>query len=341
MTALSWIAMLLLAFVGADVSDARDDIRGDPCPTGQHSWFAVDDGDYHKDWYAWERCLLGNNAFTSSKHKISKQEARDLLDEIWAEYLPWMRGRIGGSFEPPKPTLHFGPTNVRRYCGGAENLLGCSAPRGSWTEADRIVIRTTTRTLLMHEVAHSINDYRYWTADNTISKAELRRTGGHNLDFRCQVLAIYDDQDLVPAVAMDVLGRVCEFAGDDSRNSEIHESGPSAVTVSGSGNKVEFATLGVGRWTMTAIVTGNQLPFRYSSGYSQQYFSVDLDDPTGDGCAYESARAVDGAATLTDVFTIGGDSWTACAPGEFSVKVDAVGDWMVTFERRVASSASS
>ena len=340
MTALSWIAMLLLAFVGADVSDTRDDIKGDPCPTGQHSWYSVDDGDYHEDWYAWERCLLGNNAFTSSKHKISKQEASDLLDGIWAQYLPWMRGRVGGAFEPPTPTLHFGKTNVGRYCGSSSKLLGCSASRGSWTEADRIVLRTTTRTLLMHEVAHLINDYRYWTPENTISKAELRRTGGHNLDFRCQVLALYDDHDLVPPAAMDVLGLVCNFAADDSKNQEIHESGPGTLTVSGSGNAVEFATLGVGRWVMTATVTGNQTELTY--GTRQESFRVDLGDPTGDHCAYEAERAVvDGAATLTDVFTIGGDSRTACAPGEFSVKVEAVGDWTVMFERRVAGGASS
>ena len=90
---------------------------------------------------------------------------------------------------------------------------------------------------------------------------------------------------------------------------------------------------------MTATVTDNQTELTY--GARQESFRVDVDDPASDSCTYESARAVEGSATLTDVFTVGGDSWRACAPGEFSVKVGAVGEWVVNFERRVVGSASS
>ena len=71
---------------------------------------------------------------------MTADEARDLVDRLWAQYTPWMQrafvGTLDGfdddndyvygpeAFVPPKPTIHYGQANLDRFCDA--DVIGCA-----------------------------------------------------------------------------------------------------------------------------------------------------------------------------------------------------------------------
>lgn len=137
---LSWLLALIAAFFGVDTSDTRANVTIQPaCETFST---APTPGDYSTDWYVWERCLLGD-AYGEDP-ELTEAETRELVAEIWADYLPWMTQAakdgyprwwqnddgiqrvevpVGSGWEPPVPTLRFGQDQIDKYCG--EGASGC------------------------------------------------------------------------------------------------------------------------------------------------------------------------------------------------------------------------
>lgn len=239
LAALSYLAVLVLAFVGADASDSRPPSFE---PWEREAQCLLWPEDYSQQWYRWESCSV------TGDRPITKVEAQSILDEVWEAWLPWLRGRVGGAFEPPKPTLNFGQRNLDRYCGG--NVAGCFGTRSyEPSRATRIVVawpRLTLRTLL-HEIAHATNFYADWLpgvragawgrslpsvrtapygdfeaaahAERIVRTREQHRTKSHGLDFRCQALLLYHDYGLVADDVFAVLDPVCEAAAPLSSRS--------------------------------------------------------------------------------------------------------------------------
>lgn len=138
---LSWLLVLIAAFLGIDTSGTRTNVTIPPvCET--FSTVPVP-GDYSTDWYAWERCLLGD-AYGEDP-ELTKAETRELVAEIWADYLPWMTQAakdsyprwwqdddgsqlvdipVGNGWEPPIPTLRFGQDQIDEHC--SEDASGCA-----------------------------------------------------------------------------------------------------------------------------------------------------------------------------------------------------------------------
>ncbi len=139
MPSLSYLAVLLLAFLGVDHSDTHDDL-GDPCPTSQVSDYG--DG-YTGDWYAWERCLLGDRRGDVPEWRLARTDIHTLAAEIWAEYEPWVRQaltRSGSGWETNEQRpwwrqvtrvdleplrVHIGAQAIADHCPGNR---GCAAP---------------------------------------------------------------------------------------------------------------------------------------------------------------------------------------------------------------------
>lgn len=137
---LSWLLVLIAAFLGIDTSGARNNVTIPPaCETFST---APTPGDYSTDWYVWERCLLGD-AYGEDP-ELTEAETRELVAEIWADYSPWMTQAakdsyprwwqsddgtqrvdipVGSGWESPVPTLRFGQDHIDEHCG--EGYLGC------------------------------------------------------------------------------------------------------------------------------------------------------------------------------------------------------------------------
>lgn len=226
LTALSYLAVLVLAFVGADVSDSSPSVGFEPREHDAPCWLWPED--YSEQWYRWESCAV------TGDRPATKAEAQAILDEVWDAWLPWLRGRVGGAFDPPKPNLQFGYENLVEYCGPGIVPAGCFSARGPLRGENRIVVAwpgLTLRTLL-HEIAHATNFFHdhvtrtgfAWYVDpsytpqwggfeadarSEVLRREYERTRGHTLDFRCQALSLYRDYGLVTAEVFTVLDSVC------------------------------------------------------------------------------------------------------------------------------------
>lgn len=168
MTSLSYLALLVFAFLGIDVSEGGVDSSRPDCPII----------DYSENWYAWEDCLIPDH-HSSSNYNLSKDEWRVLVEKVWADYQPWMRAQLASAhggwslrrwhgasprprgapddwtptewvpgwdfvyfdYDAPLPKLVHGKSAVAAYCSASS--LACFSPGGWGIHVDEVVGRGT------------------------------------------------------------------------------------------------------------------------------------------------------------------------------------------------------
>ncbi len=259
------LTMLIAAFVGANLSVSELDLESqyrsqfkDPDIVVDYCWGHDDEtDDYHNNyadsWYSWERCLLrdaqGAQIKYDNKHRLSKDEAQELVEEVWENYAPWMRAQFSQNlffpwddddpdgdwyhvvlpedWAPRLPLLNTGDKKVEEHC--RDGAYGCARGPGlgfktlkrvgetvSWLASDtydryptytakltynssgRIVTPKRNRFVILHELAHSINQWQYRWLDegeeaSDAEHGENERTEGHGYEFRCLALELYND----------------------------------------------------------------------------------------------------------------------------------------------------
>ena len=145
------------------------------------------------------------------------------MELVWSDYM-------GEDSDPPK--LRRGKSAVEDVCEPYDDGTypeGCYTYEwedcGPWRvckTVDTIAVRSTSRRLLLHEVAHAIYDTMIWDPFwGFIANGAYTGTGGHDIGFRCFLLEIYFGYDYdaasetftVAQDAYDMLHHVCVASG--------------------------------------------------------------------------------------------------------------------------------
>ncbi len=286
------LLMLIVAFLGANLSGTRMDIEprhGDPDRVAPFCT-GYDGSDFHhnyakeQEWYRWEQCLLKDaegNSLKNDDYLLSKEEAQALVEEVWENYMPWIQQEVRRkafwpkapdnldgewlqlvvpeNWAPKVPMIHTGRKQILEHCGS--DVRGCSSEgglfydlstawrlgRSVWWTSDssydeyrteivrlsqpnpqRIVTHNRNRFVLLHELAHTINFWQFtfdlwhfWLEQDERSPVEHEehyRTHGHEHDFKCLALDLYNDYggdiaDVVPGwdESYSQLNRLCQI----------------------------------------------------------------------------------------------------------------------------------
>ena len=286
------LLMLIVAFLGANLSGTRMDIEprhGDPDRVAPFCT-GYDGSDFHhnyakeQEWYRWEQCLLidaDGKSLLTDDYRLSKGEAQAIVEEIWKKYMPWMQQEIRRKafwpkdpdnldgdwyrvvlpedWAPKVPVIHTGRKEVLEHCGS--DVAGCTGvgeviyegstawqlgSSVSWSsdssydeymtqimkirqpDPQGIVTLKRNRFILLHELAHAVNSWQFmfdlwhfWLDNDERSAVEHEenyRTHGHEHDFKCLALDLYNDYggdiaDVVPGwdESYSQLNRLCQI----------------------------------------------------------------------------------------------------------------------------------
>lgn len=160
---------------------------------------------------------------------------------------------LADDWAPPLPRINTGVHKVDLHCGDDDYFLACAVQPNLvydtgerlddtviWWSSSTVDVYTTylgevehetrgrivtprrNRYVVLHELAHLINDYGQvlWGDDEpyTETMRENLRAGGHGIEFRCLLLDLYTnygdsfvDTDLWWAESYEQLHRLCQF----------------------------------------------------------------------------------------------------------------------------------
>ena len=148
--------------------------------------------DVEPHYYMWEDCLFGYSGTYDDDTNLSRNDHQALMELVWSDYM--------GDADPP--TLRRGKSAVEAVCEPYDDSTypdGCYTFEwtecGPWRvckEVDSIAVRSTSRRLLLHEVAHAIYDTIIWHPFwGFLANGAYEGTYGHDIGFRCFLLDIY------------------------------------------------------------------------------------------------------------------------------------------------------
>lgn len=173
--------------------------------------------DGEPNYYHWEDCLFLYSGTGDDDANLSRNDHQALMELVWSDYM--------GDIDPP--TLRRGQSAVEDVCEPEHD--GCYTHTwtdcGPWRvckEVDTIAVRSTSRRLLLHEVAHAIYDTVIWHPFwGFTANGAYEGTAGHDIGFRCFLLEIYYAHDYNAATetftvaqdAYDMLHHVCVASG--------------------------------------------------------------------------------------------------------------------------------
>ncbi len=154
------LVMLIAAFFGANLSNTQMDLESqyiDPDIISLYcSGYDSDADDFHNnfqvDSYAWQACLLrdanGERVDQNDAYLLDKDEAKTLVEEVWADYTPWMRDQfarklifseaevkkdqrfykllLAEDWSPRVPLINRGNKKIAEHCTDSD--FGCVLP---------------------------------------------------------------------------------------------------------------------------------------------------------------------------------------------------------------------
>ena len=155
-----YLLTLLLLFLAPHL-DALDPVldKDERWKCSDQYWW----GEREPDYYDWEWCLFDYSGTYDNDEKLDRDDHQALYERVWADYV----GSIA-----PAPKLRRGETAVSEVCGGEESRgcfdveqEVCSVWRMclKW-ETATIAVRDRHERLLLHEVAHAVEDALTWSS---------------------------------------------------------------------------------------------------------------------------------------------------------------------------------
>lgn len=184
-----FLLTLVLLFI------APNDVALDPVidDDGRFQCEADSYWDDEPNYYHWEDCLYVVSGTYDDDVKMSNNDHQALMEAVWTGYM---------GEDEDAPRLRRGKSAVEDVCEPYDDgtyPAGCYTFEwvdcGPWRickEVAAIAVESTSRRLLLHEVAHAVYDTVIWDPFwGFVSYGAYTGTGGHDIGFRCFLLDIY------------------------------------------------------------------------------------------------------------------------------------------------------